>query len=81
MQIYLKRGTMGKLREASDQIGDQFHPAQTFSQYTTTQHSERTEDLATTGFSKTILDAPETQDRTGFEEIRQDVTAETLFEE
>ncbi|MCX5711212.1 MAG: hypothetical protein NT060_04585 [Candidatus Omnitrophica bacterium] len=38
MQVYVKRGLQGKMKEASDQIGDQYSPTQS-SATTTTQSS------------------------------------------
>lgn len=40
MQIYLKRGTMGKLRSSADQIGEQYAPKHTSSKFTVTTHSD-----------------------------------------
>ena len=47
MQIYMKRGTQGKLRDATDQIGEQFSPRGTTYKYTTETHSARQEKLET----------------------------------
>ena len=39
MQVYLKRGAMGKLRSSADQMGEQYAPQHTTSHFTTTTHS------------------------------------------
>ncbi len=43
MQVYLKRGLQGRLRESSDQIGEQFSPGYTTSNRTTRSGSTVTE--------------------------------------
>ncbi len=43
MQVYLKRGLQGRLRESSDQIGDQFSPGYTVSNRVTSSGSSVTE--------------------------------------
>jgi len=51
MQIYVKRGIQGKLRSASDDIGGQFSPGLTTSEYNyTTDYAARetVKDLVTT---------------------------------
>lgn len=40
MQIYIKRGTQGRLRQASDEIGEQYSPTATTSSITTNLGSE-----------------------------------------
>ena len=49
MQIYMKRGTMGKLREATDQIGEQFDPKSAAWNATLDGHGARTESLQANG--------------------------------
>lgn len=46
MQIYMKRGMQGKLREATDQIGEQFAPKKTTYDYTFTTDSTREDVLS-----------------------------------
>lgn len=36
MQVYLKRGYQGKMKESADSMGDQFSPGQTTAHYNTT---------------------------------------------
>jgi len=43
MQVYIKRGLQGKLRQASDDIGDQFSPGYTTGTTTTVSNINSTE--------------------------------------
>jgi Flp pilus assembly pilin Flp len=43
MQTYLKRGLQGRMRQSSDQIGDQFSPGYTASNRVTTTYANTTE--------------------------------------
>lgn len=45
MQLYLKRGYQGKLRESSDQIGAQYSPSWTTGKSTVTKESTTTESV------------------------------------
>jgi len=45
MQVYLKRGYQGKLKESADSMGQQFSPGNTTSNYTITNKSTSTEEL------------------------------------
>jgi len=45
MQVYLKRGFQGKLRESADSMGEQFSPGYTTSNYTTNSFTNSTETL------------------------------------
>lgn len=79
MQIYMKRGTMGKLREASDQVGDQFTPLSTTSDFTTTRNVARTDTITSGGQTTSAIVGQETQTRTGSENVTAALGAETLF--
>jgi uncharacterized protein (UPF0333 family) len=46
MQVYLKRGYQGKLKEGADSMGTQFSPGYTTAKYVTTSFSNSTETLA-----------------------------------
>ena len=59
MQFYLKRGIQGKVKESSDQIGDQYSAGNTNVIKTTKTHSE-TEEKFENGVSSTNLTEPET---------------------
>lgn len=45
MQVYLKRGFQGKLREGADSMGEQFSPEATTYNYTTNSYTKSTETL------------------------------------
>ncbi|MDP3723319.1 MAG: hypothetical protein Q8R91_07475 [Candidatus Omnitrophota bacterium] len=45
MQIYMKGGIQGKLREATDDVGEQFSPTAYRAQFQTVQHSATEETL------------------------------------
>lgn len=45
MQVYLKRGYQGKLRESADSMGDQFSPGQTTYKTSTSSHTVSTEQV------------------------------------
>ena len=64
MQIYMKRGTMGKLRESTDQIGDQFEPYSESYDLHKTLIGVRTEETLANGGSKQS-DASVTQGKKG----------------
>ena len=67
MQVYLKRGVQGKLRESSDQIGEQFSPGYTVTNMTTHTYS-RTRDTSTTVGSTTAI-LNQFQNRYGTENV------------
>ena len=75
MQLYFKRSQMGRLRAASDDIGEQFSPGQYESDFTTEIHAKRhdktfaTGEVATTGID-------EQQDRSGTEAVTSGLDAE-----
>ncbi len=67
MQVYLKRGVQGKLRESADQIGTQFSPGQTTGNITTTTGGTITETLAANVMTTQYTD--QYQNRTGTENV------------
>ena len=71
MQIYMKRGVQGKLRDATDQVGEQFRPAgtDTFWDYNTVSNSRRQEKVTNTGESSSTLLSDEIQKKDGSEKI------------
>ena len=77
MQIYIKRGAMGKLKDATDQIGEQFSPATATSNITRNYNSDRTENLNATGRLETTI-TTEDQSRNGLEHLTN-ASTETLF--
>ena len=67
MQVYIKRGISGRLRDSADQVGDQYSPDYTFSNYTTVSYA-RINETQDAWSSTTRYDAQWTQ-RTGEEHI------------
>jgi len=68
MQVYLKRGLQGRLRESSDQIGEQFSPGYTVSNRVTTSGSSVTE-TRQAGGSVTTAITNQWQNITGAENV------------
>ena len=80
MQIYMKRGVQGKMRSATDQIGDQYRPQNTTSNYTSASFSKRQETVEFDGSSNSVLQLDEIQNRFGSETV--DTGSETtLFQD
>ena len=67
MGIYMKRGFQGKLRESTDQVGEQYSAGKTLSNYTTTSTMTQSESTAPGGISATSSSS--SQDRTGSETV------------
>jgi len=78
MQIYMKRGVQGKLRTATDDIGEQYRPSHTTSNYTFSSFSQREETVNVDGSSRSNLLADEIQSRFGDERVDL-VNDTTLF--
>ncbi|GEM_PF-1656970 len=89
MQRYMQRGVAGKLRTATDQIGEQFTPLHYTAKYGTFSKGTRKETAdAKGGTTSKITDIPEVQGRRGFgggedstgdEHITQGLETEALF--
>ena len=79
MSIFMKRGVMGKARESTDQIGEQFTPLTTSNDYTRTFTSKRTERTQTDGTEFSTIKEDEVQNRTGNEDVSGKLADETLF--
>ena len=79
MGIYMKRGTMGKLRESTNQIGEQFAPLGTTNDYTRTYTSTRNEFTGNDGHVQSNIVAPEVQNKTGRENVNNRLDAENIF--
>ena len=60
IQVYIKRGIQGRLRSATDDIGDQFAPGNTNYTMTTTTHSETAENSFQGRTESTLLDEEQT---------------------
>jgi uncharacterized protein (UPF0333 family) len=67
MQIYLKRGWQGKLRDSADSMGEQFSPGHTTYHYVTNSTSNSTEN-STFGATHTNIIAQNTT-KTGNEHV------------
>ena len=78
MQIYVKRGAMGKLKDATDQIGEQFSPAGASYKINREYNARRDETLSETGQLNTTL-VFEKQNRWGNETRADNLANETLF--
>lgn len=68
MQTYLKRGVQGKIRESSDQIGEQFSPGYTVSNMTTYTRSNSSE--FNDGYATTTEIHNQWQNRVGSENVQ-----------
>jgi len=70
MQIYMKRGLQGKLRESADQIGEQFDAENTTINRTTTRTGTTTETVKAGETTSTIdTGTPETRTEYGTETV------------
>ena len=67
MQVYLKRGFQGKLKENADTMGTQFSPGYTTSRYTTHNVTNSNEEVAD-GVTTTTINNQST-DRSGTEDV------------
>jgi len=67
MGFYMKRGFQGRLRESTDQIGQQYAAGNTSSNYTTVTNVTQTENL-TNGTTTTNI-SENKQNRTGSENV------------
>lgn len=67
MQVYLKRGVQGRMRESSDQIGEQFSPGFTVSNRVTNTFSQSRD--TSDAFSSTTEIINQFQNVTGTENV------------
>ena len=79
VSIFMKRGVMGKARESTDQVGEQFAPLTTSNDYTRTFKSKRTERAQMDGMAFSTIVEPEVQNRTGNEDLTENLKDEKLF--
>lgn len=68
MGVYMKRGFQGKLRESTDQIGEQYSAGNTTSEYTTVTDMAQNEVVSPGGVSATTI-SKNKQTRTGSETV------------
>jgi len=75
IQVYIKRGVQGRLKQASDDIGEQFSPGASYYDYNTTTNTNSTETTTpfkssgTQNVSLTTSTVDQTQTRTGTERV------------
>lgn len=67
MGVYMRRGMQGRLRESTDQIGQQYSPEHTTSNFTTTTNLVQTENV--TGGVTTTNIQTNLQNVTGDEQV------------
>ena len=79
MSIFLKRSVMGKMHESGEQVGGQFTPLTTHSNYDKSYETTRHEVSNTDGSSSSTITGQEKQTRTGNETVDQDLDKEKLF--
>jgi Flp pilus assembly pilin Flp len=68
MGIYMKRGFQGRIRESTDQIGEQYSPGATVSKYTAKVELEQSEKQTSGGATETQIDK-NIQSRSGYEKV------------
>lgn len=68
MGVYMKRGIQGKLRESTDQVGEQYSAGNTTSSYTTKSKMKQTETMKAGGETTTVLNE-NVQKRSGSETV------------
>ena len=78
MQFWMRRGVMGKLRDSTDSIGDQFNPFEAKADLTKNFNSTRTEALSTNGTVATSA-IDENQSETGTKTEADKLNSSTLF--
>lgn len=67
MQVYLKRGIQGRMRESSDQIGEQYSPGYTTSNRVTSTYTQSKENTGAYSTTTEILN--QYQNRSGAENV------------
>lgn len=67
MSIYMKRGLQGRLKSSSDDVGEQYSPGYTTSNYTTTMNST-TSEILSNGSTTTNI-SQDYRSRTGNETV------------
>ena len=79
MQVYVKRGAMGRLKESADQMGEQFNPSKAKSDMQINYSSKRQDVTTTSGVTTSTIQGTETQGRTGSSDVNA-LTNEKLFD-
>ncbi len=68
MGVYMKRGIQGKLRDSTDQVGEQYSAGHTESEYVTKTGMTQTENMWSGGGVETVINR-NIQTKTGSETI------------
>jgi hypothetical protein len=68
MGFYMKRGFQGRLRESTDQVGEQYEAGKTTGKYTVTSNMKQNEVLGSGGHITTNIQTNE-QKKSGFEKV------------
>ena len=79
VQIYMKRGFSGKLKESTDRVGEQFTPATATHDIREVFDSTRHERMAASGTSEFTIVGQEKQTRSGKEDPSKANDSETLW--
>ena len=79
MQFYMKRATMGKLRSASDNIGDQFNPSNTEAHSVNGYVVTKGRDKSDFDGSSASTSVNESQTRGGYEHVKGRLQDDQLF--
>ncbi|MFH0854904.1 MAG: hypothetical protein V1869_00070 [Candidatus Omnitrophota bacterium] len=69
MGVYMKRGVQGRLKESTDQVGQQYSPGYTTSSYTTTTNIGQSENVDA-GVTTTTINQNQ-QQKTGNEAVAE----------
>lgn len=78
MQMYVKRGMSGRVKSASDELGEQYDPTAFSANYTTTSHAKRNETLSS-GKTTSKLEEEEYTRRNGTETVSNWSVNETVY--
>lgn len=80
MQMYVKRGMSGRVKSASDELGEQYDPTAFSASYTTVSHSKRSETLAN-GVTRSQLTDQEYTRKNGTETVAAWTANESIYDD
>lgn len=69
MQVYVKRGLQGKLKQSADDVGEQYSPGHSSSSFTTSTQVGSTETIVGGPAPTTTSTSSQSQSRTGSENV------------
>lgn len=81
MQMYVKRGMSGRVKHASDELGEQYDPTAFSANYTTVSHSKRNETLISSGKTTSKLTDEEYTRRNGTESVSSWSANESVYDD